>query len=486
MTVHELVPTGAVGAAVAAAITGLGIHSDRASRVRVVVEELITEARGRERFKSGSGNIEVVVSQRVDAVRIKVTDNRMPISPKHTARLPSRRLAALGFVDSLHITNNGKRGNVAVCQIAEDDPQTAADITEPIPAGTTERPVDSDDAAHVEIRPMTPHDVHSLIRCVYRCYGYSYPEDDMYQPAALRKQLRSGQMGSVVAIATDGELVGHAAMLFSGPEVRVPEAARLLVDPRYRGHHLAQRLRAARADMARTVPVPGLWTECVTNHPASQLNFIAGGGVEMGLLIGADVPGVVMADLADASRGRRAMLAMYSPFERKPEIAVNVPQRLAARIEELAHRCRLKRTIHSPAARARGRTDLGLHIDVGAEVAYLRAHTLGADLLERVAAELEQLIAHDIAAVHIDVPLTSKSAPWAIDSLESLGFFWASWIPQAREDGDVLRLQRVGERVVDVSHIVCARPEGDDLRDWVITEWERVRFGPVTPERVQQ
>lgn len=483
MTLHDLVPTGAVGAAVAATVTGLGLHADRASRVRVVIEELITEARAREHFSSGSGNIKVLISMRDETIKIKVRDHRIPVSRKQTAGLPSRRLAAIGFVDELHITTHGKQGNEAVCIVREDESESRTEIAAGAVAVEAELPVDEEAAAHVEIRPMTGHDVHGLIRCVYRCYGYSFPEDDMYQPAALRRQLRSHVMRSVVAISGEGELIGHAAMLFNGPEVRVPEAGRLIVDPRFRGHRLAEKLAAARAQVARDLPVPGLWTECVTNHPASQLNFAAFGGVEMGLLIGADVPGVVMADLADPSHGRRSLIAMYMPIE-NIELDVHLPARLVERVMQLADRCGLARTAIVTEARAEGETELSGFVDDGAEVAYLSVVQLGSDLLDVVAAELERLIALDIAAVHIDIPLAEVGAPWAITSLESLSFFWASWIPGARDDGDVLRLQRVGERIVDVEHVVCARPEGEELRDWVVSEWERVRFGAVAPARV--
>jgi hypothetical protein len=62
-----------------------------------------------------------------------------------------------------------------------------------------------------------------------------------------------------------------------------------------------------------------------------------------------------------------------------------------------------------------------------------------------------------------------------MEALEALDFAFAAWIPDFAADGDIIRLQRVGSHPVDVEHVVCARPEGEAIRDYVIAEWHRVR-----------
>ena len=108
-------------------------------------------------------------------------------------------------------------------------------------------------------------------------------------------------------------------------------------------------------------------------------------------------------------------------------------------------------------------------------MAHIRVTHAGADLASKVADELEGLDAFDLGAVHLDVPLSTAGAARGVEELEALGFAFAAWIPDFASDGDILRLQRVGSHPVDVEHVVCARSEGEAVRDYVVGEWHRVR-----------
>ena len=105
-------------------------------------------------------------------------------------------------------------------------------------------------------------------------------------------------------------------------------------------------------------------------------------------------------------------------------------------------------------------------------VAHIRVLRPGANLASKIADELDGLDAFDLGAIHLDVPLSTRSA---LDELEGLDFAFAAWIPDFAPDGDIVRLQRVGSHPVDVEHVVCAREEGEAVRDYVIGEWHRVR-----------
>lgn len=74
----------------------------------------------------------------------------------------------------------------------------------------------------------------------------------------LARAWRSGQIHSVVAVAPDGEVTGHIALTFDRTDDLVPEGGKLVVDPRYRGHHLAERLAAVRLDLARELGLSGI------------------------------------------------------------------------------------------------------------------------------------------------------------------------------------------------------------------------------------
>ncbi len=474
-------PPSAAGAAARAVAQQVGLGSEQATRVRAVVEELVVEAQEREDV-DGAGDVELDGTFDGTVLRFAVTDQRLPVSPTEARTLRSRKLLALGFVDRLRVANHASLGNVAECEvrITEVDP-TSADAGA-IAAVETRLPddapgVDQATAASLEVRAMEPGDAFGLVRCLYRCYGYSYKEAAMYDRRSVEHMLRTGSMRSVVAVRPEGEVVGHSALLYERRGDRVPEAGRLVVDPRFRGHHLAEQLTRVRAQLATGHGIPGVWAECVANHTASQRMVVAAGGAEVGLLIGASPGTVAMEGMADEHTGRRTLVATYTRAAESSPSTIHVRAGHAELFRTLADRLAVDRQIVPVDAGAapRGKTHLHTTIDPGAGTAHLRLVRTGADLVEAVSDQLEALLPHDLGATYLDLPLWNEHGAWAVEQLERLGFCWAAWIPDFDAEGDVLRLQRVGDHPVDVEHVACARPEGEEVRDHVLDEWRRVR-----------
>jgi GNAT superfamily N-acetyltransferase len=466
----------AAGAAVESIGATAGVDAERLDGVRAVTEALLTEACERP-CADADADVTVRVGTRAGRLEVEVHDLAEPLSPAESRHAPSRRLAADGLVDELHIAAHGREGNVARFAIHRHPPPGS--LAEERVAD--DAPVVSDEqAAAVEIRRMEERDARELVRCVYRCYGYSYKDPLLYSPREIAAALRSGAMTSVVAADPSGAVVGHAAVFFESAGDPIPESGKMIVDPRYRGHGIAGRLAERRLEVAHESGLVGFWSEAVTNHVASQREVIAAGGVEVGLLIGASPPAVEMVGFDNLNRGRRTLLAMFTTL-RRAKRTIHVPQRHAELIAELAARLKAKRTIETQAGEATRETSVltsSVHPDVGN--AHLRVHQVGADLATRVADELEGLDAFELGAIHLDLPLADPGAVTAIDSLERFGFSFAAWIPKFDAGADVMRLQRVGGHPVETERVLCAREEGERLRDYVLADWHRVRRAGAT------
>ena len=458
----------AAGAVVRSLAAAAGVRPERATRVRAVVEELVHEAVARPRVGDDDAAVVRAWSEG-GLLRIEVADVGLPLTPAESRHAPSRHLAALGFVDELHIRARGKEGNLAECALRleplESDLGGERVLSEDEPVASEE------DIAAVDVRPMVPGDALGLVRCVYRCYGYSYKDSLLYEPRHIAEALREGHMRSVVAVTPDGTVVGHCAAFVERKGDPVPESGRLVVDPRYRGHHLAEKLAAARRDLAAEHGLPGVWAEAVTNHPGSQREVISLGGAEVGLLIGGSPAAVRMAGFSNPNEGRRSLIVTYTPITPTPR-TISVSERHADLIAGLAERLGLQREISIGQGAGDGTARTSTKVSAQTGVAHIRVLESGTDLASRIADELEGLDAFDLGAVHLDVPL---SAPVAFDELEALGFAFAAWIPDFAAESDIVRLQRVGSHPVDVEHVVCAREEGEAVRDYVIGEWHRVR-----------
>lgn len=475
LTLRADAPTAAAGAAVHAVSITAGLSPERATRLRALVEQMVAESRSRE-CVDGAGDITVRTIHGAGRLHVEVLDRRLPVGRGDARHSEARRLVALGFADRMHIASAGAHGNRSACDVRVDDREAeslvggevlAPDVTEASPA----------EAEALEVRAMVPVDAPGLARCVYRCYGYSYLDPMMYRPRQIRRALRSGLMRSTVAVAPDGEVVGHCALTFERPGDPVPEAGKLVVDPRYRGHHIAERLAAGRKAAAVDQKLIGYWSECVTNHPFSQREVLGTGGAETGLLIGAVPAAITMQGLADESVGRHTLLPFYVPVDDARAATVHVPDRHAPFLATIVAALGLERGILTDPVDASGPSALSVGVSGEAGSAHLRVARVGEDLVDRVADELDGLQAFDLAVVHLDLPLGEPATVAAVEHLERLGFFWGAWVPWFTVDGDVLRLQRIGDRPVDVEHVSCARVEGEAIRDHVQAEWHRVQHG---------
>jgi hypothetical protein len=463
----------AAGAAVRAIAGSAGVHPERITRLRAVVEELVREAGRRPRAAEGD-DVVVRVCSEAGMLRVEVADLALPVSPAESRRSPSRRLAALGFVDELHIHAHGRAGNLAECALRLEPIEAELGGERQLEADAEQ--VSAEQAASIEIRAMQPADAIGLVRCVYRCYGYTYIDSMLYEPRHIAQALRSGRMSSVVAVTDDGTVVGHCATFAERQGDPVPESGKLVVDPRFRGHGLAGRMATLRHSLVAEQGARGTWAEAVTMHPFSQREVIALGGAEVGLLLGGTPADTAMAGIEGAAELRRAVLVVYTPLTGSAR-GIHPPARHRELLAELAGRLELERTHEPGEAPEGGRTRLSTRVLTGESIAHIRVASVGADLRSRVADELEGLDAFDLVAVQVDISLADPGAGWGAEELEPLGLSFAAWIPDFLADGDALRLQRVGGHPVDAEHIVCARPEGEAVRDYVIAEWHRVRRG---------
>lgn len=465
----------AAGAAVRALAAAAGVEPSRLTGVRAIVEELVRESQARPAASVAAPEVRVRVWSRAGHLNVEVTDNALPVSPRESRLAPSRRLAALGFVDQLHVGAHGREGNRARAVIRLDPARMeSAALAEPqlpedAPAAGEE------EVAALAVRPMEAGEARELVRCVYRCYGYSYLDPTLYEPHAIAHAVRNGEMYSVVAAAPDGSIVGHSALFTEEPGDAVPESGRLVVDPRFRGHGLAGRLAERRYEHAKAAGLPGYWSECVTNHVASQREVIAQGGTEVGLLIGVDPPTMSMVGLASAARGRPALLPCFTALD-VPAATIHAPARHAELIATLAERLGIERDIEAGAPAAVGSETILSRSSVNAlGNAHIRIGAVGTEVGERVEEAVEAYDAFEIGAFHVDLPLSDPGTPAAVERLERLGFSYAAWMPCFDAGRDALRLQRVGSHPVDTEHISCARPEGEAVRDYAIADWQRVR-----------
>ncbi|BDT74781.1 GNAT family N-acetyltransferase [Polynucleobacter sp. KF022] len=315
-------------------------------------------------------------------------------------------------------------------------------------------------------------DLPQLIDCVRQCYGESYPNKVMYDISQLEELIENKLMHSVVAKLGDGQIVGHCALTFDGTHNVSPEAGKMMVDPNFRGQHIAEIMAKKRIEIAQELSLPGFWTECVTNHPYSQHEMIAFNAKETGLFIG-DTPATIsMKGLENHPDTRMSLLAFYLQLNDRPH-TIFMPEQHVEHAKALVQDLNLQRKIVSTNIAASGQTTFHTVINSNIQTANLAIDRIGSDLVAAVKQELTKLEALNLASIYLDIPIEQETAAVAYLELESIGFFWGSWMPNFSTKGDSLRLQKIYQPV-NVDTIVCAREQGYSIKNYVLSEWERV------------
>ncbi|MBT8567567.1 GNAT family N-acetyltransferase [Polynucleobacter paneuropaeus] len=322
-----------------------------------------------------------------------------------------------------------------------------------------------------EIRLLKVADIPHLIDCVRRCYGDSYPFHEMYDPVALQKIVDDKLMHSVVAQHPDGHLIGHCALTFDSASNTAPEAGKMIVDPDFRGHHIAESMAQKRIEIAKELDLVGFWTDCVTNHPYSQDEMISFGAQETGVLLGA-APSREMAGLQNFTDTRMSFLSCYLSLKENKN-TIYLPKNHVGFVGDLAKKIKVDRTIAESSALGNGKSEYSVTVNPATQMANIKVQHIGEDFASAIAAELTKLESQNLAFTMLNLPISQEAAALAFTQLEDMGFFWGAWLPNYTAQGDFLRFQKLHESV-NVDEIICARAQGEDIKKYVVSEWQRV------------
>jgi RimJ/RimL family protein N-acetyltransferase len=323
-----------------------------------------------------------------------------------------------------------------------------------------------------KISRLQTQEIPRLIECVRRCYGDSYPFSAIYDKNKLSSLLEDKLMYSVIAKLDNGEVVGHCALTYDGAQNTTPELGKMLVDPIYRGHGIAEEMVKECVEIARVTSMPGIWAECVTNHPHSQHELIVFDAKETGLFIGDIPPTLSMQGLKNFADTRMSLLTYYLPLLDQSH-DIFLPLKHQNHLRELAQGLNLKRTIIHSEMIGQGKTILDVVVNSSIQTANITIQKIGDDLNTLVTNELRGMQTLKLASVYIDLPIEQAAASNAYLELEALGFFWGSWLPNYNQNKDTLRLQKIYQDV-NVDEIICAREQGEAVKKYVISEWQRV------------
>jgi len=375
--------------------------------------------------------------------------------------------------DQAHWSSRGNAGMELT--LVKQRPQ--ADITAHLPADAL-TPLRHDEPLappqDYVIRRFQPEDAIGISQCVYRSYGYSYANADLYYPARIAHLNDTGQLVSVVAVDAAGAIVGHLAL--ERPDLgAVAESGQAVVSPNHRGRHLLERLRDRAEQEARAIGLDGIVGYPVTTHVFSQKMEEKIGACLCGVALGQMPRSTTFKAIESEPQAQRVSTLFYFKFVAAPQPSrVHAPMPHRSMLERLYTELAVPVAFGAPAApTGQGRVRASLDRTWGfGEIHVERA---GADTAAEIHQARRDLVeTGDVEVVYLFLPLAQPGTPDLCAAAEAEGFFWSGMGPRYATDGDMLCLQYL-KVDLDLGLVQVAGPAGQQLLDYVATDRARVQ-----------
>lgn len=428
------------------------------------------------------GSIKLTISDSHGKLEIFVRDYGLPQDVEelerrlHAQDSPSRDALdwpGMEVADEVHWIGYGRKGKAIqiVKWLHEDHVENAA--------GANLTPFHEDELLAPEqeysIRRMLPEEAAQVSQLIYRAYGSTYFNDDVYYPERVAAQNASGRVLSYVAVGADGRLAGHYA-LERNQEGPVAEGGQAVVDPAHRGRGLLDRMKDAALEEARRLKLAGWYADAVSVHTMTQQSNLKHGAH----LTCADLAIAPSTEqfrgIATGAAQRVTCLLFFHWLDPPTPRKIFVPARHRDMIAAIYAGLDVPVEFGEPASCV-GHGTLRVTVDSGAATAYVRAEQLGADTAHVIRHAKREIVEREHAeVVYAELPLGNPGTPGVAEELEAEGFGFLGIAPCFSTRGDVLRMAYLvaplaGEPIKTVDDFTAK------LVDYALAEQERVQAG---------
>ena len=455
--------------------TQLGFDKKEAFRLELVVEEACLNVIEHAFEPDETGAYDVVIERRPGKLVIGIEDKGLPFD---LGKIEAAKETGLGmlliksFADEVRYVNLGRQGK-------------RLELSKVLPYKDVEQYVSADEMEKSKSLPQAPADSPlyfqmmttehcvDLARCVYRSYGYSYPNDTIYFPERRKELLDSGLIESCIVLNEEKEIVGHLAMIKNSRDAKVGESGQAVVDPRYRGRNLFKEMKIYLSDYARKKGMYGLYSEAVSIHPFTQKGNISLGAHETGVLLAYAPASMNFKKIKDeAQKQRQTTVLFFHKINEDPQRNVYLPFHHKTVLRKIYDANKLNRTLIEDQKPVIDK-DMKAAVDVAVfpdfQFAFLQVVHYGEDFPELIEFRLNELLKKKMDCIYIDLPLSDINTPHYCAAVEQLGFSFAGIIPELF-NGDVLRLQYLNNQDIDPSVICTASDFGKELLEYVMNE----------------
>jgi anti-sigma regulatory factor (Ser/Thr protein kinase) len=416
------------------------------------------------------GKLEILVRdfgipQDVESLERKLHESNMPLAGRFGCPLAD-------VVDEVHWLAFGPQGKaLQVVKWLHDEHIT--DVASPASLAAFTDDVPLAPQQEYTIRRMRADEAAQVSQLMYRTYGNSYFNADVYYPDRVAAQNERGSVLSFVAACQDGTIAGHYA-LERNQDGPVAEGGQAVVDPAHRGRGLLDRMKDFSLAEAQRLDLVGWYADAVSVHTLTQKSNTAHGG-QLTAVDLATAPRTERFGKTASEQPQRVTCLLYFHWL-KPAAprTVFVPERHRAVVQEIYDRLGCPLQFGKPRPPS-GHGTLAVRIDAGAAQANVQAQTIGGDTVRLIRQARRELIERThVEVVYVELPVEDPATSLVAEALDEDGFGFLGIAPHFAERGDLLRLAYlVGP--LDREPIKTLDDTTGRLVDYVLAEQIRVR-----------
>lgn len=452
-----------------------------------------------------SGQIQLAIQAVAGQLEIRVRDSGLPqavgqmetrLQAGESLRAWLRSAQQTNLVDEIHWLAFGPQGKAlqlvkwlhqaSVVDSAPDAAQAAAIDKEAAAApatATSTKPATPAPTAvplappqQYSVRRLLPAEATQVSQLMYRTYGTTYFNADVYYPERIASLNQEQAVISVVAVAADSRVAAHCA-LERNQQGQVAEIGQAAVDPAHRGRGLLDRMKAVLEGEAQTLGLVGWYADAVTVHTFTQQSDAHHGGHVCGVDLAVSPQSESFRGIARQLAQRVSCVLYFRWLDgprprtlfvppRHQEIATEIYANLQAPVEF--------GPLTAPTA------EHGAHavkLSAGKALGKIRASALGRDSIYAIRHGVRSLVEQSRAeVVVVELPLADPACGYVAQQLEADGLGFTGIGPHFSPRGDVLKLTYLVSPL-EREPIKTFEPFAGRLVEYALAEQTRVRAG---------
>jgi len=327
-------------------------------------------------------------------------------------------------------------------------------------------------AEDIEIKKFEKQWAIEVSQIIYKAYGYSYPNEDLYFPDRIISLNESGQLISVVAHDIKrNRIAGHYA-LEREDLGSVAEIGQAVVAPAYRGLGLMKKIRLKTQEVGKEIGLEGIMSKPVTVHLFSQKTNEALGAVPVGMGFGVSPVKNFKKIEADTSQ-RGSCMYYFLPLKNRQRVLC-VPRLHRKIIEMIYTDLALDHTFCRSTGDIREKGTVKSTYSANFETGSIFVTKIGKDNIRYIKEAFFNLLFRMKAKVLLlYITMEDQNTESLVSEVEDENFFFSGILPSFSEGEDVLIYEFLPEDI-DESKVEIYSERAKALVAYISNEKRRV------------